>query len=306
VTVAVPVKDRREQMLRCLDALLAQDHPGYEVLVLDNESTDGTAQACRERAAGSAVPVRVEVVPGSVGHVRNRAGEMARGTYVAFTDSDCVPAPGWLAAATRALRADPGLGVVCGRTEPEETIDRPWPATIEVTEFTKRFESCNLVFRREALVGSDGFDEEVGHFWEDTAAGFAVLRQGWRAAFVDDAVVRHDVTYPGFRWQLARARKNAHAVAVLRRYPELRRELFWGRIFLRSRNARFLGFLAGLGLAPWWRPALLLALPYALERRPRRLDPGHLWHYVVEGFLYDGAVCVGMIEGSLVYRRVLL
>src|SRR2546426_3416157 len=133
-------------MLRCLDALLAQDHPSYEILVLDNESSDGTAEACRERAAGSPCPVRVEVVPGSVGHVRNRAGEMARGEFVAFTDSDCVAAPGWLSAAAAALRADPGLGVVCGRTEPEEPIDRPWPATIEVTELTKRFESCNLVF----------------------------------------------------------------------------------------------------------------------------------------------------------------
>src|SRR5919197_4377844 len=44
VTVAIPVKDRRERMLRCLDAVLAQDHPSYEVLVLDNGSTDGTAE----------------------------------------------------------------------------------------------------------------------------------------------------------------------------------------------------------------------------------------------------------------------
>lgn len=306
MSVAVPVKDRRDQMLRCLDALLAQDHGSYEVLVLDNESTDGTPQACAERAAAADVPVRVETVPGSVGHVRNVGAQLARGEFVAFTDSDCVPAPGWLSAAVRALHADSGLGVVCGRTEPEEEIDRPWPATIEVTEFTKRFESCNLVFRREALLASDGFDERVGHFWEDTAAGFALLRTGWRAAYVDEAVVRHDVTYPGFLWQMRRARKNSHAVAVLRRYPELRRELFWGRIFLRPRSAKFDAFVAGLVVAPWWWPALVLGLPYMWFRRPRRLDPGHLWHDVVEGYLYDGAVLAGLVEGSVVHRRVLL
>src|SRR5689334_9060571 len=47
VTVAVPVKDRRVQMLRCIDALLAQDHPSFEILVLDNESTDGTPDEVR-------------------------------------------------------------------------------------------------------------------------------------------------------------------------------------------------------------------------------------------------------------------
>jgi glycosyltransferase involved in cell wall biosynthesis len=305
-TIAVPVKNRREQMLRCLDALLAQDHPSYEVLVLDNQSTDGTAEACLAHAATSSVPVRVEVVPGSLGHVRNRGGELARGTFVAFTDSDCAPAPSWLSAGTRALRADPRLGVICGRTEPDEPIDRPWPHTTEITEFTKRFEACNVIYRREALVASDGFEEQLAFMWEDAAAGYAVLRQGWRAAFVEDAVVRHDVTYPGFRFHVTRARMHANAPGLLRRYPELRRELFWGRIFMRSRNARFVAFLAGMALAPWWRPALLLALPYAWLRAPRRLALGHLWHHGVEGFLYDGAIFVGLVQGSVIHRRLLL
>ena len=60
--MVVAVKDRRERMLRCLDALLAQDHPSYEILVADNGSSDGTPQACLQRAAQATVPVRVERV----------------------------------------------------------------------------------------------------------------------------------------------------------------------------------------------------------------------------------------------------
>ena len=65
-------------MLRCLDALLQQDHPSFEVLVLDNGSSDGTPEACAERAATSDVPVRVEVLSGTVGafHLFELIGEI--------------------------------------------------------------------------------------------------------------------------------------------------------------------------------------------------------------------------------------
>src|SRR5687767_2499 len=130
ITVAVPVKDRRDRMLRCLDALLAQDHPSYEVLVVDNGSSDGTPEACRQRGAAARPPVRVETIEGTLGHVRNRSAEMARGRLIAFTDSDCLPAPGWLSAAAAALDADDGLGFVCGMTLPEHPHRRPWAHTV--------------------------------------------------------------------------------------------------------------------------------------------------------------------------------
>jgi len=54
-----------------------------------------------------------------------------------------------------------------------------------------------------------------------------MLRAGWDVAYADDALVLHDVTYPGWVWQLQRAQKHAHLAAVLRKYPELRTELLW-------------------------------------------------------------------------------
>jgi cellulose synthase/poly-beta-1,6-N-acetylglucosamine synthase-like glycosyltransferase len=306
VTVAVPVKDRRERMLRCLDALLALGYPSYDVLVLDNESSDGTAEACRERAAGAPVPLRVEVLAGSVGHLRNRAGELAEGEIVAFTDSDCMPAPGWLAGGVPPF-ADPGIGVVQGKTLPEPAAELVgWDATIDVREYTARFESCNLLVRREAFVDSRGFDERVGHFWEDTAAGWAILREGWRPAFAPGALVHHDVTHPGLRWWLRRGLRYGNGAAVVRDYPELRRELLWGRYFLRARNAKALGFVLGLALAPLDVRAVALAAPYLWMRRPRSLAPAYLLHDVVEPTLLDLSILAGSVAGSIRWRSVLL
>jgi cellulose synthase/poly-beta-1,6-N-acetylglucosamine synthase-like glycosyltransferase len=274
VTVIVPVKDRREQMLRCLEAALALDYPDYDILVADNCSTDGTAEACRERAVTSEVPVEVRRYAGSLGQMRNLAVGDARGEIIAFTDSDCLPQPSWLRAGVRHFLDDPRLGLVQGRTLPETPIDGArWPATIKVEEFSGRYEGANLFFRREALLESGAFDEAVGHFWEDTAAGLALKRAGWRTAFEPDALVHHDVTFPGFLWHLRRAWKQSHVGPVLAQYPELRTELFWLRIFQRPRSALLLLFYAGLLLGTRRRAALLLTLPYIWLRFPRYPHP---------------------------------
>jgi glycosyltransferase involved in cell wall biosynthesis len=307
VTVAVPVKDRRDRMLRCVDALLAQDHPSFEILVLDNCSTDGTPEACIERAKGSKVPLRVEVLPGSVGHIRNRAGDLAHGEILAFTDSDCLPSPGWLSAGVRPFE-DPEVGLVQGTTLPEEHPPKMgWPATIQVTEWSGRFESCNILVRRDAFAASDGFDERIGHFWEDTAAGFALLRGGWKTAFEPEALVFHDVTYPGYVWHLKRAQKMQNLAPIVEAYPEIRRELLYYRVFLRERNARFFFFVLGLVLGMFWRPALLLAVPYV----ELRLDPyvnGHEreWKPLPQNLLYDGAILAGLLRGGIRNGRIVL
>jgi len=304
VTVAVPTKDRKERMLRCLRALLAQDHPSYEILVLDNGSTDGTPEACRDLAADSATPVRVVVLEGSVGAVRNAGARLAAGEVVAFTDSDCLPDPGWLAAIEAPLLEDPAVGVVCGVTRPEEPFSDGWPATMDVDHFTGRFDSCNIAFRARALRECDGFDEEIGHFWEDVAAGYAMRRAGWRSAFAPTAIVLHDVTYPGFAWHVRRALKQANLGPVLARYPEIADDLLWRRVFLSPRDAKLCAALLGVALAPRVRPAAVLAAPYVMERLPASSwrDP----KAIAQAVVYDAATVVGALRAGVRARRLVL
>ena len=306
VTVIVPVKDRRDQMLRCLEAALALDYPGYDVLVADNCSTDGTDEACRERAAASDVPVEVVRLEGSLGEIRNRAIKQTDAEIVAFTDSDCLPQPGWLRAGVQRFVDDPALGVVQGRTLPETSIDGArWPATIQVEGFSGRYEGANLLFRREALIESGGFDEVVGHFWEDTAAGLALKRAGWGAAFEPGALVFHDVTFPGYMWHLRRAWKQSHVGPVLAQYPELRSELFWLRIFQRPRSALLLLFLAGLLLGSRRRAALALTLPYLWLRFPRYPHPRAITDFA-ELVAFDSVNVAGAFVGAAREGELLL
>jgi glycosyltransferase involved in cell wall biosynthesis len=309
ITVAVVVRDRRDRMLRCLEAILAQDHPSFEVLVLDNESVDGTSEAVREVARTAAVPVRVDVVGGSVGRLRNEAVRRARGEILAFTDSDCAPAPGWLAAGDAAMAADRRLGVVQGRTMPDvapESLGR-WPNTQRIEGFTSLYECCNIFYRTSALRGANGFDEKprLSAFGEDTAAGWSLRRLGWREAYAPAALVHHDVTYPGLAWHLRRALRYEVFPSLVREYPELRDQLFWRRWFLAKRYAGYLLAVIGLLGALRRRPLLVLALPYVAYRRPARWDGPHL-RGQIEGAMYDTAAFVGLVRGSIRSRRVVL
>src|SRR3954468_3722294 len=101
VSVVVPVRDGARVIRGCLDALTAQrGAPPYEVLVVDNGSTDTTAAAVR--AHPSAPTLLAESRPGSYA-ARNAGISAATGSILAFTDADCTPAATWLAEAVLAL-----------------------------------------------------------------------------------------------------------------------------------------------------------------------------------------------------------
>ncbi len=271
VSVCVVVKDRRQLMLRCLDAIGAQDRPAGEVVVVDNGSTDGTFEALQQRAAADP-RLRVVRDTGSLGRARNTAARTASGHVLAFTDSDCRPRPDWLRHGLVAF-ADDRVGVVQGRTVPEHAPTVRWSATQDIGSPTGLFEACNVLYRRDALLGSGGFDEEVGFFGEDTAAGWAVLRAGWREEWAGAAVVEHVVTTPGLGWHLRRTRGYANWPALIHRFPE-RREMLWHGMFLRRRTAEADAAVAGVCAALVTRrlaPALA-AVPFAWRHAPRTLS----------------------------------
>ncbi|WP_328955902.1 glycosyltransferase family 2 protein [Kitasatospora purpeofusca] len=115
--VVVPAYREEARITATLNALAAQRDREFTLLVADNGSTDGTVGAVRAFAARAPFPVEVLVEPEKgVGSAVDTAFRhaIARGaTLLARTDADCLPAPGWTAAARAALLD--GGGLVCGR-----------------------------------------------------------------------------------------------------------------------------------------------------------------------------------------------
>ncbi|MEV0898512.1 glycosyltransferase [Actinoplanes sp. NPDC049802] len=115
--VVVPAYNEAARISATLYALAAQTDTAFTLLVVDNGSTDTTADAARAFAACAPFPVHVITEPekgvGCAVDTGFRHAIGAGAVLLARTDADCLPRPGWVAAARAAL--DGGAAMVCGR-----------------------------------------------------------------------------------------------------------------------------------------------------------------------------------------------
>lgn len=311
VSVIVPARDAEGTLGRTLAALAAQELDGaYEVIVVDAGSRDGTAQVARD-AEG---PVRM-IAAGPMGpaDARNRGVAEALAPALAFTDADCFPAPGWLAAGLRALGQ---ASLVQGAVRPDPDADMgPFDRSVGVERAVGLYESANLFVRREAFDRVGGFEEwlwpTIGppHMAEDILLGWKVRRAGEPTAFCADALVHHAVFPRGLVGFAGERRRLRYFADIAREVPELRRELFFARAFLSRRTAAFDLAVAGCVAAAWTRSPLPLAavLPYvALTARAAR-PWGRLGPKVALGnALADAVGCYSLVLGSARRRSVVL
>jgi GT2 family glycosyltransferase len=175
-TVAVCTRNRPLELGRCLEAIAALPDDGQEVIVVDNNSSDGsTADVVARRPQ-----VRyIHQAEGGLNAARNRAMREARHEIVAFTDDDAFVDPGWLRALTRNFE-NPVVLCATGltlpfelETEAQELFERYSPFS---RGFTRRVfdgasmnpmavgpvgAGANLAFRRSLVEAVGEFDEAL-------------------------------------------------------------------------------------------------------------------------------------------------
>ena len=196
VSVVVPVYNAERTLAACLDSLLAQDYPRerYEIVAVDNRSTDGTAAIL----AGYAGRVRVvrEDRRGPAA-ARNRGLAAARGAAIALTDSDCIVEPAWLGRIVAPL-ADPAVGVAGGRILSVRPCNGIEAFGEEIHDHEKAIAvwappyviTMNWAARRAVFAEAGGFDEAFLRC-EDVDLAYRIVQRGYRAVYVPDAIVRH-------------------------------------------------------------------------------------------------------------------
>lgn len=158
LSVILPTYNRVDRLRRAIDALLRQagDPGAYEVLVVDNNCSDGTA----EFLAGIDDP-HIHVIREKrqgLSHARNAGLSEARGTIIAFTDDDVEVAPDWVSAIISALRGHPELDGVGGRVLPAWEGRRPhWLTRAHWAPLALQDHGdCRRVFDRHLPIGLIG------------------------------------------------------------------------------------------------------------------------------------------------------
>lgn len=250
VSVVVTTYDRGPYLDRLLGALAAQQGaPTFEVVVVDNGSTDTTAEVLHRRSIAFPVALRSLREPVNIGPAaaRNRGWRSSAARVIAFTDDDCLPSPNWLATLVDAI--DRGADVAQGRTEPmisQRAMRGPFSMTIERKAEGGFYETCNIAYRRDWLERLDGFDETFARFYgEDTDLGWRARKLGAVTTFVEDALVEHEI-WP-FRWKsrLGDIRRREGILILLSSHPELR-SLFPSPWFQKRTHPRALAAGAAL------------------------------------------------------------
>jgi glycosyltransferase involved in cell wall biosynthesis len=315
--VVVSTFGRAPYLDRLLDALsVQQDAPPFEVVVVDDGSTDDTGTVLERRRADFPVPLQVLREPVNVGPAvaRNRGWRTTSAPFVLFTDDDCVPHPGWLAALVGAL--DEGVDVAQGRTEPmrsQQHLRGPFSMTVEKTSPDGFFETCNIAYRREWLERLGGFDESFRFpYGEDVDLGWRATKGGATTAFVDDALVEHEI-WP-YRWssRLNDIRRREGLIVLLLKHPDLR-SIFPSPWYQKPTHPRALVALAGVvGVAARprapvrWLAAGAGAWIYFRAAAPERINVRRRdWPWVLPLCLASDLADVASLARSSARHRVL-
>jgi len=202
VSVIIPVKDRADELRRCLSSLKQLRYPAdrLEVLVVDDGSRDATPQVARELGA---TLLASGAVGGGPALARNRGAAAASGEIIAFIDSDCTADPDWLADLLPAFAEEQVVAVggwVDGLYR-DAALDR-YEAVMSSLNLGRRemaggaggdtfyLPSCNLLLRRQAFKAAGGFNSEM-QVGEDVDLTWRLRDTGGKILYLPRGTVYH-------------------------------------------------------------------------------------------------------------------
>lgn len=198
ISVIVCTRNGARTLGECLDSLQTLDYPDYEVLVIDDGSTDATAGIATSRAFASYHRQK----PAGLSAARNRGADLATGSILAYTDDDCLAHPEWLLHLSHAF-SDERVIAAGGPNippPPRNRVERvvaaapgaPAHVLLSDTE-AEHLPGCNLAIRKDALARIGGFTEDFTTAGDDVDICWRLRELGGRGSlrFVPGAMVWH-------------------------------------------------------------------------------------------------------------------
>ena len=210
VSVIVVNWNRRELLRACLESLLKQTEPEFEIIVVDNGSGDGSVEML-EREFRQVRLIRNRENRGFCA-ANNQGIEASKGEFIALLNNDAEAESGWLAALRSSLESRPEFGMAASKIvvwENPAVIDKAghliYPdgqnrgrgsgeqdrGQYDHLEETLWPDGCAAMYRREMLTQIGGFDEDLFAYADVAELGLRARIAGWRCVYVPSAVVRH-------------------------------------------------------------------------------------------------------------------
>jgi glycosyltransferase involved in cell wall biosynthesis len=195
ISVVVCSYNGASTIRQCFEALLKVDYPNFEVIVVNDGSTDDTAQIAGE------YPFRLISTPNrGLSSARNTGMNTARGEIVAYIDDDAYPDPHWLQYLAYSFTTSEHAGIGGPNIPPpgdgmiaESVANAPGgPAHVLLTDdIAEHIPGCNMAFRRDALLEVGGFDSIFRAAGDDVDLCWKIQATGKSIGFHPSAIVWH-------------------------------------------------------------------------------------------------------------------
>lgn len=197
---------------QCRFAFLAQTRQDFELVIVDNGSTDASLSGIEDRWKG--LPLVVERLNNNLGFAaaNNIGARLARGKWLALLNTDAFPEPDWLENLLKAAEHNPqytafssrqiqynaphlldGAGDVYHVSGLAWRNEYNMPADMYGLTQREIFSPCAAaaLYSREEFLKTGGFDEDYFSYFEDVDLGFRLRLNGAKCLYVPDAVVHH-------------------------------------------------------------------------------------------------------------------
>ncbi len=199
VSVIVCSYNGAQTLEACLASLLEIDYPDFEIVLVDDGSTDRTPEIVDQfRRDPRLVPVRQKNM--GLSHARNVGAHTARGNIFAYTDGDCMADPDWLYYMVGTLLSGPYAGVGGPNISPPAanwvqacvSAAPGGPSHVLTTDVVaEHIPGCNMAFHRWAFEKVGGFDPEYRKAGDDVDFCWRLQNAGQVIAFSAAAIVWH-------------------------------------------------------------------------------------------------------------------
>ncbi len=179
----------------CLEGLRWLEYPNYEVIVVDDGSTDATAAIARE------YDVRlISIDQQGLSYARNVGWRSAKGDIVVYIDDDAYPDPHWLDYLAACFERTNHVGIGGPNIPPTNdgfiadcvAYSPGGPVHVLLTdELAEHIPGCNMAFRKSSLEAIGGFDPQFRSAGDDVDVCWRLQERGWTLGFCPSAVVWH-------------------------------------------------------------------------------------------------------------------
>lgn len=217
ISAIICTHNRDNYLGAAIDSLLVQDFaPEFEIIIVDNGSTDNTRTVVESRLGNSRLKYIFEPILG-LSVARNTGANAASGEILAYLDDDAIASVGWLQALYTAYQQNPQLAIAGGKVTllyPEGVQPPRWLSTglaenlgaydlgdefvnIQNPGLTPR--GLNYSIRRSFLEQIGGFDPKLGRVGKNLLSNEELqmtelaIQNGWQVAYIPTALVAHNV-----------------------------------------------------------------------------------------------------------------